>query len=165
MASVAEAEDGAAPDEAEAGAAKPKKSKKKLIMFAAPVLLLVVAGGGYMYMGHGKKAEPAAQVKPPPTFMDLPDVMVNLQSPADRPRYLRLKIALEVADPKVEEKITPLMPRVLDAFQTHLRELRASDLDGSAGLYRLKEELLKRIDQAIYPAKIDAVLFKEMLVQ
>jgi flagellar FliL protein len=165
MASVAEADDAAGPEEAEGAAAKPKKSKKKLLMLAGPVLLLLIAGGGYMYMGHGKKAAATAEVKPPPTFMDLPDIMVNLQSPADRPRYLRLKIALEVHDPKVEEKITPLMPRVLDAFQTHLRELRASDLDGSAGLYRLKEELLKRIDQAIYPTRIDAVLFKEMLVQ
>jgi flagellar FliL protein len=163
MASVAEAEDGAAPEEA--AAAKPKKSKKKLLIMAAPVLLLAVVGGGYMYMGHGKKPEATTQAKPPPTFMELPDIMVNLQSPADRPHYLRLKIALEVADPKVEAQIKPLMPRVLDAFQTHLRELRASDLDGSAGLYRLKEELLKRIDQAIYPAKVNAVLFKEMLVQ
>jgi flagellar FliL protein len=165
MASVAEADDAGPAEEAEGKPAKPKRSKKKLLMMAAPVLLLVVAGGGYMYMGHGKKAETAAQVKPPPTFMDLPDIMVNLQSSADRPRYLRLKVALEVADPKTVAAITPVLPRVLDTFQTYLRELRASDLDGSAGLYRLKEELLKRVDQAVYPAKIDAVLFKEMLVQ
>ena len=44
------------------------------------------------------------------------------------------------------EQITPIMPRVMDAFQTYLRELRPSDLDGSAGLYRLKEELTRRVN-------------------
>jgi flagellar FliL protein len=164
MASVADT-DGGAAEAADGAPAAPKRSKKKLIMIAgAAVVLIAVAGGGYMYMGHGK-AEKTAAVKVPPTFMDLPDIMVNLTGPADRPQYLRLKVALEVADPKTVAAVTPLMPRVLDTFQTYLRALRASDLQGSAGLYRLKEELLKRIDQAVYPAKVDAVLFKEMLVQ
>lgn len=46
-----------------------------------------------------------------------------------------------------------------------MRELRPSDLDGSAGMYRLKEELLRRVNMTVYPAKVDAVLFKELLVQ
>ena len=52
-----------------------------------------------------------------------------------------------------------------DRFQTYLRELRASDLDGSAGLYRMKEELTRRVNVAIAPGKINAVLFKELIVQ
>jgi flagellar FliL protein len=63
------------------------------------------------------------------------------------------------------EQITPIMPRVMDAFQTYLRELRASDLDGSAGLYRLKEELTRRVNAAIAPSHVNAVLFKEIVVQ
>jgi flagellar FliL protein len=58
-----------------------------------------------------------------------------------------------------------VMPRVMDAFQTYLRELRPADLDGSAGLYRLKEELTRRVNLAISPARINAVLFKEIVVQ
>jgi flagellar FliL protein len=54
---------------------------------------------------------------------------------------------------------------VIDSFQTHLREMRPEDLDGSAGMYRLKEELLRRINQAVFPAKVDAILFKELLLQ
>jgi flagellar FliL protein len=53
----------------------------------------------------------------------------------------------------------------MDAFQTYLRELRASDLEGSAGLYRLKEELTRRVNAAIAPHRIVAVLFKEIVVQ
>ena len=61
--------------------------------------------------------------------------------------------------------MTPLLPRIEDQFQVFTRELRTTDLEGSAGVYRLKEELLKRVNIAIYPAKIDAVLFKEILIQ
>ena len=54
---------------------------------------------------------------------------------------------------------------IRDSFQTYLRELRLDDLRGSAGMYRLREELLTRINVAVQPSKVSAVLFKEMLVQ
>jgi flagellar FliL protein len=63
------------------------------------------------------------------------------------------------------QQIQPIMPRVMDAFQTYLRELRPSDLDGSAGLYRLREELTRRVNVSISPSRINAVLFKEIIVQ
>jgi flagellar FliL protein len=57
------------------------------------------------------------------------------------------------------------MPRVMDAFQTYLREMRPNDLEGSAGLYRLRDELTRRVNLAVAPTKINAVLFKEIVVQ
>jgi flagellar FliL protein len=170
MASVADAGTEAAGaesgPEADGAGAKPKRSKKKLLMMAGGgVVLLGLLGGGYMYMSPGKSAAKTEAVKLKPVFIDLPDMLVNLMGPSDHPHYLRLKIALEVSDPRLVEQIKPLMPRVLDAFQTHLRELRASDLQGSAGLVRLRIGLLRRVNQAIYPAKVDAVLFKDMLIQ
>ena len=57
------------------------------------------------------------------------------------------------------------MPRVTDIFQTYLRELRPADLNGSAGLFRLKEELTRRVNAAIAPSEVNAVLFKEIVVQ
>ena len=91
-------------------------------------------------------------------------MMVNLDS-KDRPQYLKVKIALEVGEQKLAADIQPMMPRVLDTFQTYMRQLRPSDLEGSAGLFRLKEELTRRVNVAVYPAKVDAVLFKEIVVQ
>ncbi|HEY0224782.1 MAG TPA: flagellar basal body-associated FliL family protein, partial [Pseudolabrys sp.] len=105
----------------------------------------------------------------PAIFVDLPDVLVNLSNAgsggADRAQYLKVKIVLELPDQTVVAQIQPLMPRVMDAFQTYLRELRATDLDGSAGLYRLKEELTRRVNAAVAPNRITAVLFKEIVVQ
>ena len=80
-------------------------------------------------------------------------------------QFLKLTVALEVADESVMKAIQPRMAKVVDAFQVYLRELRKSDLEGSAGIYRLKEELRRRINVAIFPAQVDAILFKELLVQ
>jgi flagellar FliL protein len=154
---------------AEKQAAPPKRRLplKLIIMAAAGVIGVGALGaGGYMLLSHHDPAATAvAQVKPP-VFVDMPDVLVNLSaSGADRIQYLKVKIALELPDAAVSAQIQPIMPRLLDTFQTYLRELRPTDLDGSAGLYRLKEELTRRVNAAIAPNRINAVLFKEIVVQ
>ncbi len=158
--------EGEAPGNAKA---KGILGNKKLLMIAGGVVVLLGAGGGaYMFLGGSSDTDSAVHAeeeKKPVLFVDMPDMLVNLVAPADRPKYLKLKIALEVSDQKTVEAVTPLMPRLTDTFQTHVREMRPEDLDGSAGLYRLREELLRRINQAIFPAKVDAILFKELLVQ
>src|SRR5450631_4295199 len=83
----------------------------------------------------------------------------------ERTQYLKVKIVLELPNPEVVTQIQPLMPRVMDTFQTYLRELRPTDLDGSAGLYRLKEELTRRVNAAVEPNRVTAVLFKEIVIQ
>ena len=154
------------------GEAAPKKSflsKKLIIMAAAAVLVLGGGGGGAWFFFLGKKPQdekPAPVAVKPPAFLDMPDVLVNLSSNSNgRAHYLKAKIVLEVADQKIADEIKPVLPRVLDAFQTYLREMRSSDLEGSAGLYRLRDELTRRVNLAVAPSKINAVLFKEIVVQ
>lgn len=154
--------------EGEKAPAKAGGKKKLIIMAAAGLLVLGGAGGGYMFWQKGKAAEAEkSSLKKKVVFMDLPELTTNLamQPGQERPVYLRLKVALEVEDAKMIAEITPLMPRVMDNFQIFLRELRPADLEGSAGLYRLKEELVRRINAAIYPARVEAILFKDVLVQ
>jgi flagellar FliL protein len=164
------AEADAAEPETEAEAKpKPKFSRKTIIMAAAVLLVLGGGAGSYMvfFSGHDAKAEkPKEVVAKPATFVDLPDVLVNLaNSGSDRTQYLKVKVVLELPEADLVERIKPLMPRVMDAFQTYLRELRPTDLDGSAGLYRLKEELTRRVNAVVAPNHITAVLFKEIVVQ
>jgi flagellar protein FliL len=166
----AEAErDDAPDDEAEAPAAAPKKKISLKLIIIAAAGLLVLGGGGaaaYLFLGSSGHDKPAHADLKPAIFVDLPDVLVNLSNAsADRTQYLKVKIVLELPDPSVVAQIQPLMPRVMDAFQTYLRELRPTDLDGSAGLYRLKEELTRRVNAAVAPNRITAVLFKEIVVQ
>ncbi|MET0607044.1 MAG: flagellar basal body-associated FliL family protein [Beijerinckiaceae bacterium] len=146
------------------------QSKKKLMMIAlAAVVALAMAGGVWWFLLR-KKPEPVDAHAPPKEqvgFVEMREMTINLAQAqgVDRQNYLKLRIALEVADGKMIPKIQPLLPRIEDAFQTYLRELRPNELEGSAAVIRLKEELLKRTNIAVYPAKVDAVLFKEVLMQ
>jgi flagellar FliL protein len=157
-------------DDAEEGqsAAPKRKLPIKLIIVAAAVLVTLGGGGAAFFMLSGGKDRAAASVADvkPPAFVDVPEVLVNLSTTgAERTQYLKVKVVLEVPDASIAPQIETTMPRVMDAFQTYLRELRPTDLDGSAGLYRLKEELTRRVNASIAPHRINAVLFKEIVVQ
>ena len=159
----------AAAAEGQAPAKARKFSLKLIAMAAGGVVLLGVLGtAGYFMLGRsfGKESPGAAAEAKPAVFMDVPEVLVNLSNTgSDHTQYLKVKLVLELSDAQLQQQIQPVMPRILDAFQTYLRELRPTDLDGSAGLYRLKEELTRRVNTAIAPRKINAVLFKEIVVQ
>jgi flagellar protein FliL len=158
-------------EQAEGGAQAPvaPKGKLKLIIAVVAVLLVVGGGGGWFFLfrHHDDEKHAEAKVeKPPPVFIEVPDMLVNLVSgPGERVQYLKVKVVLELKDEKQVEVVKPSMPRVIDIFQTYLRELRPTDINGSAGLYRLKEELTKRVNVALLPIQVNAVLFKEIVVQ
>ena len=160
-------------DSADSVAALPAAAPKgKLKLIIAAVGLFVIIGGGsvawFMFSrGHSEEMHAEAAAPPKPAiFIDVPEMMVNLVgAPGERVQYLKAKIVLEVKEEKLVEAIKPSMPRVTDIFQTYLRELRPADLTGSAGLFRLKEELTRRVNLALAPNEVSAVLFKEVMVQ
>jgi flagellar FliL protein len=152
-----------------AGAAAPK-NKLRLIIMAVGLLAVLGVGAAawFVFFSHGDEVRHAEAAPPakPPAFVDVPDMMVNLAgAPGERVQYLRLKIVLELKEEKQVEAIKPTMPRITDIFQTYVRELRPSDLNGSAGIFRLKEELTKRVNAAVAPIQVSAVLFKEVVIQ
>ncbi len=153
----------------EEGGEKPAKKKLPIKLIAMVAGGLVVLGGGgygaFALFAH-KEPPPSTTMAKPAVFFDIPEVLVNLSSAnTDRTQYLKVKVVLELADPKLKDVIQPMLPRLTDTFQTYLRELRPTDLDGSAGLYRLKEELTRRVNASIAPNRVNAVLFKEIVVQ
>jgi flagellar protein FliL len=164
MADNDDKEDGAAET-----AAAPKKGKKKLIIMAAAALLLIGGGGAgwfFFFRPHGEEIRSEAVAAKAPIFLDVPEVLVNLVgAPGERIQYLKVKVVLEVREEKQIDTIKPTMPRVSDIFQTYMRELRPADLNGSAGLFRLKEELTRRVNAVVAPGQVNAVLFKEIVIQ
>lgn len=120
------------------------------------------AKGGGHGGGHGGEGEEGAAGE---AFMELPDLIVNLSSNQGPQRYLKLKVQLELKNPGDKAGIEAVAPRVIDHFQTYLRELRVSDLRGSAGIYRLRQELLARVNEAAKPIEVKDVLFQEILIQ
>lgn len=108
--------------------------------------------------GHGEEGVAA-------NFLEIPTILVNLSSDDGTPRYLRLTVQLELYSAEDRAAVEAVIPRVIDQFQTYLRELRVKDLRGSAGIYRLQMELLWRVNQAASPTKVKDVLFQEILIQ
>ena len=162
--------------------------KKKLIIIAgAAVLVLALAGGGaFFFLSGGKKdahaeggegehgevaaveeehAEEPPDPNAPPVFVVLPEILVNLTTSERRPSFLKLGLTLELNKPEDLAEFNKVSPRITDAFQVYLRELHASDLKGSAGSYRLREELLTRVGAVAHPLKIRDVLITDLIVQ
>lgn len=169
MAAAAEAE-----VEGGEGAAVKGKKKPPMMLIAGAAAFLVIAGGAGAYFmlfagapaeTHGSEDGHGAAAAHEGFIFNLPPMTVNLKSEGDGEAFMKLTIALEVANEEVMTEIQPRLAKVVDAFQVYLRELRKSDLEGSAGIYRLKEELRRRINVAIYPQQVDSILFKEILVQ
>lgn len=178
-----EAEGGAAAEGEEGAEGEGKKGmNKKLLLIILPILLLGVGGGLYFSGVIGGKDEVAVEGEehaaegddaahgeehgenPNAAFYALPDLIVNLSSSSGS-RYLKLKVQLELENEADLPAIEAVTPRVIDQFQTYLREMRVEDLRGSAGIYRLRQELLYRVNIAAHPVKVKDVLFQEMLIQ
>jgi len=172
-------EDGDELDEDEEGEGAPKKGgKKKLLIILLAVLLLVVGGAAGAYFtglldplvamiagGEEAPEEEAAPLATNVVFCDLPEFLVNLNTGGRKSTFLKIRVSLELEQAGDVPRVEQMMPRIVDNFQVYLRELRVDDLKGSAGLYRLREELLARVSAAVAPARVNDILFKEMLVQ
>jgi flagellar protein FliL len=151
-------------DEAAQPEEKPGRTRRFAVAGSISILLLAGVGYGGAW-SLGLLGNPESATEAPPEFYELPEMLVNLSSLDGRPQYLKIRASLEISDRRVAASIDPVLPRVLDAFQVYLRELRSTDLEGSAGLFRLKEELVRRVNMAIHPAEIEGVVFKEIIVQ
>jgi flagellar FliL protein len=172
-------EEGSGESEEGDGEGGPKKGGKlKLIIIIAAVLLIIAGGAAAAFftglldplLGMDENAEQQSQGAgasgtAQAVFFDLPEMLVNLNTGERKATFLKIRVSLELEKGQDIPRIQAIMPRIVDNFQVYLRELRLEDLKGSAGMYRLREELLTRVNAAAHPTKINDVLFKEMLVQ
>jgi flagellar FliL protein len=175
--------------------AKKKAPPLMVLIGAGVGALLLIGGGGVgvgVMMAGGKSAAPppaktaahkpkkeaakdekGGKAGPSPIsegpdgvlFYTMPELVVNLQGPDGRPTFLKLSLAFEVPNQDTADAITPAMPRLKDMFDGFLSELRPDDLQGTQGNYQLKMEILRRVNLVIAPAKVNAVLIQEMLIQ
>lgn len=179
---AAEGEEGEGGEEGEDGEEKPKSGKKKLILLIVAVLVLLggAGAGAFFFMGmSGEETtdEPQQRVildedgneiiidPNKAVYVDLDEFIVNLNTGTKQSSFLKMTVTIELESYDDKSTIESNIPRIRDAFQIYLRELRASDLQGSAGIHRLREELLLRINKSLHPVKIRDILFKEIIVQ
>ena len=155
---------------------EPKKGKKSALMAIIAVLAIAGVGAGLHFsgmLGGGEekakeevlKKEAEHKAPPKTVFYELPEFLINLNSSGARVSFLKVSVTLELRDQKAALVVDEYKPRIMDAFNTYLRELRPSDLAGSAGIYRLREELMTRLNNTIEPDLVKDILFSEILVQ
>ncbi|MES2713407.1 MAG: flagellar basal body-associated FliL family protein [Pseudomonadota bacterium] len=172
---MSEPADAPEPEDAPATGGK----KRLVLLIGLPVAVLSIGAGlwfsgilpGLLGMGVPPAAvaaagAPAAENRAsPPALIDMPDILANLNAPGRRPTYIKLRSKIEVARADDVAAVQAAMPRLVDLFQTYLREMRPDELRGSVGTHRLREELMARANIAAAPARISDVLFVEILVQ
>lgn len=162
--------------EGQEGAPQKGGSLKLILMIGVPVLLLIITGAVLYFLGifGGSEEAPKHEEVVPieeqlheVSVFKLPTMLINLRASGKRTNFLKVTINLEVKGLEAEIKhvMEKLQPRIIDQFQTYLRELEVEDLQGSAGLQRLKEELLDRANAVTGTLKVQNVLFVELLVQ
>ena len=160
------------------GTAKPKKQSKKMVIIIAVPLTLVSLIAALWFcniipnpFASAKPASPSPEqsakviAHPVPIFIELPEMVANLNAPGRRPAYVKLKAQIEL--PKAEDRaiFAAAQAHIIDLFQTYIRDMHPEELRGSAGTYRLRGELIARVNIAIAPERVTDVLFSELLVQ
>ena len=177
MADEEDTDDAETSDASEDEVSSEGGGSKKLLMIIVLILLVIVGGlaGAYFTGLLDPVVQMITEVKEKEgeseggeqraVFYDLQEILVNLNTGGRKSSFLKIRISLELERASDVPLIESVMPRVIDNFQVYLRELRIDDLKGSAGMYRLREELMRRVSAATAPAGIKDVLFKEMLVQ
>jgi flagellar FliL protein len=162
-------------DEGEGGPPKAQDPRKPLFIIAGVLVLAIstayfmgmldpviemVSGSPVTSVTSGQDANSNQLI-----FYELPEILVGLNSSGQRTKYLKLRVSLELPSTKDAARIEALAPRIISDFLFYLREVRAEELRGSAGMNRLREALLTRVSAAVAPAQIKNLLFKEMLLK
>ena len=156
----------------------------KMILIVVGVLVVLVvggAGGAYMFgalddlLGLESSAEAAkreaaelaaAEAALPPVFHEFPVLVVGLQQPSKKRRspYIKIKVVAELAQ-KNEERLKLIEVKILDGFQTYLREQTRDDVAGKAGTDKLRITFLEIVNNAMAPGRVEAVHFRQIILQ
>lgn len=148
---------------------KPGKSKLLLIIL---IIVVVVAGGGagawfFLKPKHGAEEVHEKPKPKPPVFQKLDTFTVNLAGGDER--YLQVEISLKIADSKVGEQITQLMPEIRDRVLRLLSSKKADELATPEGKNKLSEEIRAQLNQLLGIKSPDdgvrGVLFTSFIIQ
>jgi flagellar FliL protein len=161
----------------------PKKKGKGRLFVILLVLLLFVGGGGaaaWFLLGDRikpmvegmlnrapGKEQPAGQADTPPPpglTVPLPPFATNLADPLGQ-RLIRLKIELEVSDPKVREEVERNGARVRDAVLLLLSSKTYADISAPENKVLLKSEITERLNAVLGRGKVVQIFITDLIVQ
>ncbi|MEL6774752.1 MAG: flagellar basal body-associated FliL family protein [Pseudomonadota bacterium] len=163
-------------DAGAAAGAEDAPPRKRLGLLIGLILGAAAGGGSFFAVSAGYAPPPVATVTemiqgPPapdwakweaPAFVSLPPLTVTLGSTAEA-RFLRINLVLEV-DPGAAELVTAAEPRVIAGLVRFLRAVDERDFDVPALMLRLQAQMLRRVELAVPPGTVRAVLIQELLL-
>lgn len=163
-------------DQEEGAAPSTALSRKKMLIFLLPVLIVIGLSVGFYYaFNSGYSSTPATYSIVPKggsgedegitVLYDLPEFSATLHSGDIDKQLLQLKLNLELSSVEDIKTIELLIPKINDVVLTHIIELSPKEVEGSTGLYWLKEELLYRLNLAVAPIKIQKLNIKSLETQ
>ncbi|WP_298675551.1 flagellar basal body-associated FliL family protein [uncultured Sphingomonas sp.] len=149
------------------GATRPNARRKwMLIAGAVAAALLLVAGVTTFLMTRSDGGEGGAKAAAGKAeYVDVPEMIVNLRSPDGAAHFLKVHLMLVPGASGSTDTLTSHIPALLDAYQPFLRELRPEDLAGSAAVFRIKEELLRRSAAVLGDGAVKDVLVQDLVQQ
>ena len=164
-----ENEDGDAPSSPEG----PANGRRRLIIAATAAVLVVVAGAAVFFTGlldsifgggPSQKAVIELPEKTPPVFVELPEIVTDLKSGRCRAPFIKLKVVVELPGSD-QSSVKENEVRILDGMKVFVRDRTRADLVGKAGSDLLRQGFLAIVNNAIAPARAEAILFREIILQ
>ncbi len=148
--------------------ATPKSSKKGLMIGLA--LALLGAGGGYFAVQSGlilsapeaARTESEIEALPEVGFVEIEPLVVSL-GPGSKSRHLSFSAQLEVAA-GYEEDVSTMLPRVVDVLNSYLRAVDIAELENPSALFRLRAQMLRRIQIVTGEGRVRDLLIMEFVL-
>ncbi len=150
-----------------------KLSRKKLLLIVVPVVAAIGIFGFYYTSQKSQKdqaptnysivrhaAENGKETDSYTIFYDLPEVDVRLRNVPGKDQVVKIKLSIELSKMEDITIIEALSAKLTDAVIAHTIELMPEEIDGSEGIYWLREELLYRMNLIAAPVKISNLNFK-----
>jgi flagellar FliL protein len=163
-------------NEASAGEAKPK-SGAMLWIIVGVVNVVLIGGGAFFVLTRSSAADPAqgapgAHGAPPAAgapaasgpLLKLDPFVANLNEP-DGNRYIKVTVAVEVADDVALAAADKLVPRLRDAVLVFLSSLGVTDTQGAEGKEAIRKELLDRARKVLGERVAKNVFYSEFVLQ
>lgn len=152
-----------------------KNNKKKLLMILVPCIVIIgilialyqvvnknITASGLPYRII-KQISNTTDADNMLVIYNLPEIIAKLKS--NHGATLSMRISLEFKNKKDIETIEALTAKIQDAILTISIELAPEDVEGSKGIYWLKEEILHRVNLITAPIEIVNIDFRSFDIQ